>query len=529
MNLVELLSAFHFLRPYWFLLLPIIAGLWWWQRFGIRQSEPVNAYFAPHLAKALRTGEASAGWFSPVDTLAAMLLCLLIGLAGPSWSRVANPMISQTAPLVIALEVTPSMLTSDVPPSRLERARHKIEDLLATRTGADTALIAYAGSAHLVVPLTNDPALIKPYLEGLSPDIMPSDGDVAGQALAMAEGLLQARQAVGTILFVTDGVAPINNEAFAARQQSNALVFLQMLPQGHADAGVAGIDGQQVMVSSGADDVAKLEKTLASAYQQALRKDDRLAWQDNASWLAWPAALLALFWFRRGWSLGAVAVLCWCMPLAAYLPASALAQQNSGSVAKRAETQAESASPLVATFLDAFLTPDQQGRWWLERRKYARASEHFSDPAWQGYALFRDGQYSAAAEQLNQLDTADAAFTQGLAMIRNRQYRDAITAFQTVLQRDPDYPDGARNLALAQQILTYVEESREQSDTGEESGEGADEVVYDNNAERGTQTQTQGGQGDQLLTPDQWISSIKSDTGDYLRQRFALETVEQQP
>ncbi|GAA6131546.1 VWA domain-containing protein [Halopseudomonas sabulinigri] len=529
MNLLDSLSAFHFLRPLWFLGLPIIVGLWWWYRFRQQQADRISRHFAPHLAKALRTGQSRTAKVSPTDTLAAMLLCLLVGLAGPSWNRMANPMVSQTAPLVIALEVSQGMLASDVPPSRMERAKHKIEDLLATRTGADTALIAYAGSAHLVVPLTNDPELIKPYLEGLRPEIMPSEGDVAAQALIMAEELLQARDVAGTIVFITDGMGAQNAPGFADRQERNALAILQMLPEGKQDATLAAIDAQRVVVSADNSDVAQLEKTLATAYQQALRENDRLAWKDNGGWLAWPAALLALLWFRRGWGLGAVALLLWLAPLGAWLPASAWAQQNSSSVSKRAETTAEPNSPWIRSLWDAFLTPDQQGAWWLQRRDYARASAHFTDPAWQGYALFRDGQYSAAINTLNQLDTADAAYTQGVAMIRNRQYRDAVEAFQTVLQRDPDYPDGEKNLALAQQILEYVEKSREQSDTGEESGEGADDVVFDNEADRGELTQVAGKQGDELLTADQWIQSIDADTSDYLRQRFALEAVEVKP
>tara|TARA_Y100000748_G_scaffold271696_1_gene245170 strand:+ start:1513 stop:3102 length:1590 start_codon:yes stop_codon:yes gene_type:complete len=529
MSLLDALSAFHFLRPLWFVALPLIVGLWWWYRFGQPQAASLSRHFAPHLAQALRTGQANGSRLSPADTLAALLLCLLVGLAGPTWNRVANPTISQTAPLVVVLEVSPGMLASDVPPNRLERAKHKIADLLATRAGADTALIAYAGSAHLVVPLTSDPDLIKPYLEGLQPEVMPRDGDVAGQALALAEAVLADREVSGTIVFVTDGMAAENASAFAERQHGNALAVLQMLPEGKQDNVLAGIDAQRVQVRADGDDVAQLERLLASAYQQALREDDRLAWQDNGAWLAWPAALLALLWFRRGWTLGAVALLVWLAPAGAWLPGNALAQQNSGSVAKRAERQVEAASPLVQGLWDAFLTPDQQGRWWMSRRDYARASEHFVDPAWQGYALFRDGQYGVAINTLAQVDTAEAAYTQGVAMIRNRQYRDAVQAFETVLQRDPDYPDGEKNLALAKQILEYVEKTREQSDTGEESGEGADEVVFDNESERGEQTTITGDQGDELLSPEQWIDAIDSDTGDYLRQRFALEAAEARP
>ncbi|WP_223162352.1 VWA domain-containing protein [Salinicola halimionae] len=526
MNLLDALSAFHFLRPLWFLLLPLVGCLWWWYRFRYQQKEVASRHFAPHLAQALRIGQGARGGLSPVDTLAALSICLIIGLAGPAWSRMANPMISQTAPLVVAMEVSSSMMASDVPPTRLARAKIKIENLLATRSGAETALIAYSGSAHLVVPLTADPALIKPYLEGLNPDVMPNEGDVSAKAFSMAETLLEDQTVAGTILFVSDGLSATNRPAFQAGEPNNTLVFLTLLPEGQPTPEIDGLDAQQVSVSADDSDIESLERTLASAYQQALLNDDRLAWKGRGVWLAWPAACLALLWFRRGWSLGVLILAILIAPTMASWPREALAQQNSGTVSKRAASTDE-ASPVMSRVVDAFLTPDQQGRWWMEHRRFRQASEHFQDPAWRGYALYRDGQYGEAVATLGQLETADASFTQGLALIRNRQYREAITAFETTLARDADYPEGARNLALARQIFDDVEETREQSDSGEDRGEGADDVVFDNEEQRGVETTVTGDEGDQLLTPDQWISSIDSDTGDYLRQRFALEATRQ--
>ncbi|WP_110685891.1 VWA domain-containing protein [Salinicola aestuarinus] len=519
------LSAFHFLRPYGFLLLVPIVALWWWYRFRFTPGQARTRHVAPHLARALVVGQPSRTRLGPVDTLAALAVCLVIGLAGPTWSRMPNPMISQTAPLVIALEVSDSMLATDVPPTRLARAGIKIEQLLATRSGAETALIAYAGSAHRVVPLTRDPGLIKPYLEGLSPEVMPSQGDAAGQALALAETLLADQSVAGTLLFVSDGVSAANRSAFAARDETHALAVLSLLPDAQPLAGMEGLGARQVGVSADDDDVQALARMLASDYRRALLNDERLAWQDRGVWLAWPAMVLALFGFRRGWRLGAVAL--WLAsgvaPTGMSGPSQAQAQSSVATRAAETQTTSSLAMRVTAPLMDAFLTPDQQGRWWLERRQYARAAASFEDPAWRGYALYRDGQYADAATALALVDTAEAAFTQGLALIRSRQYRSAVAAFETTLARDPDYPEGARNLALARQIVGYVEETQAQSDSGEDRGVGADDVVFDNESRRGTETTTTGADEDPLLTPDQWISSLDTDTADYLRQRFALE------
>ena len=101
-----------------------------------------------------------------------VLICL--ALAGPTWQREPAPFADDTAALVIVVEVTPTMLAQDVQPSRLERAALKIHDLLALRRGSVTALVAYAGSAHLVLPLTQDGDLITEFAAQLDPSIMPA-------------------------------------------------------------------------------------------------------------------------------------------------------------------------------------------------------------------------------------------------------------------------------------------------------------------------------------------------------------------
>ena len=95
--------------------------------------------------------------------------------------------------------------------------------------------------------------------------------------------------------------------------------------------------------------------------------------------------------------------------------------------------------------------------------------------------------------------------------------------------RDPDYPGAAENLTLAKEIVEYVESAREQSDTGEDTGIGADDVVFDNEEARGADTQMEVPQedGSGLLTAEQWMNTVDTRTGDFLRQRFAIEAAQE--
>ena len=129
----------------------------------------MQALIADHLLKHLLVSEREPKKVRPVYLLAVLWLTGIIALAGPTWDRESSPFIQDTAGLIIALKVTPTMLAQDIQPSRLERATQKIHDLLKLRIGAKTALIAYSGSAHLTMPLTVDPKIIDMFSQALTP------------------------------------------------------------------------------------------------------------------------------------------------------------------------------------------------------------------------------------------------------------------------------------------------------------------------------------------------------------------------
>ncbi len=507
-TLPEVLAAFHFIRPVVLILLPVIAFLWWRIRFAAQGREAPAQGIAPHLQEALTVGESGARKVMPIDGVAMALVLTALAAAGPTWSRMPDPFVSPTAPVVMVLKNTVSMEDSDVAPSRLERAKFKIRDLLEMRAGARTALVTYAGTAHRVVPFTEDAQIMVPYLEGLTPEVMPQEGANARAALALAVELLAEEDAPGGILFLLDDLDTAD-AAEVTQAGANAVVFHAILPDGPRSRGLDAVQGAPVIPLTADDgDLRQIDRTLNAAYRAALLETSTQPWQDRGWILAVPAALLCLIWFRRGWTMKWAALFVLGMTFAA---------------PQRANAEG---------VLDWFFTPDQQGQLAYNRRDFARAGELYTDPLRQGHALYKAGQYDKAVEVLGRVETAQAAFVQGIAHLRNRQYRDGVRAFEVALQRDPDYPGAAENLETAQEILSFMEELREQSDTGEEAGIGADDTVYDNEAARGTETEVspqQEGDGLGLLTTDQWMTTVDTRTGDFLRQRFLLEASRQEP
>ncbi|WP_299813297.1 VWA domain-containing protein [uncultured Roseibium sp.] len=502
-QLSDALSLFHFIRPWWLAGLPFIAVLWWTvRRFG-KTRETLPAGIAPHLAEALSVGAEPGVRLLPIDGVSAAIMLMLLGAAGPTWSRLPDPLVADTAPLVVALKVTGSMMQSDIPPNRLERAKQKISDLLERRSGAKTALIAYAGTTHQVVPLTEDPAVLKPFLEGLSPDVMPRDGESASPALLMANDILGKQDMPGSVLFVLDRLTDADGPLFAEQSTDGGapVVFWQIGRDEATRSALEAVPAATLVdLTVDSSDVSQVMRRIEASYREALSRDERQNWKDQGWVFAVPAALIALLWFRRGWT----------MQWSAWFIAALIAF-SPGIV--RADG-----------WRDWFLTPDQQGRLAFEARDFDKAASLFEDPKWKAYVLFRAGRYETSAELYAWQEGSNAAMGEGLSLIRSRKYREAITAFEKAVERDPDNAAAQNNLELAKHILDYIETTREQSDTGEESGMGADDVVFDNHAGRGAQSEAQQPTGEIVPeTAEAWMRTVDTRTGDFLKSRFALE------
>jgi Ca-activated chloride channel family protein len=228
----------------------------------------------------------------------------VIAISSPTWRRDPAPFADDTAALVIVVKVSPSMLTEDVQPSRLARSVQKIHDLLAQRRGAKTALVAYAGTAHVVMPATTDEGIINTFAQALDPKIMPGDGDVAANALQLADQILNDAGG-GSILWITDGVATEQANALE-RWRKGSRVSVRLLPPvppgGELDAvtKMARLaDAGIILLTADRSDVTSLARAAKFAAAASGEVSDR--WQESGYWLTPVLALLLLPFFRKGW------------------------------------------------------------------------------------------------------------------------------------------------------------------------------------------------------------------------------------
>ena len=305
-----MIADLHFLRP-WLLLALVPAALLWW---GLRRHTDARQMWkgivAPHLLAHLLSGEERRARFGPLEFIALGWLIAVVACAGPAWRRLPAPFADDTAALAIVVKVSPSMMTEDVQPGRLARAVEKVHDLLAQRGGAKTSLIAYDGTAHVVMPATTDAGIIDTFAQALDPKIMPAEGDAAAAALRLADKSLRDAGS-GSILWITDSVAPEEAAALASwRKGSDTPLRLlpPLLPGGEWDAvnqAARTVDATLVRLAADDADVRTLAREAKFSTVTVGGEGDR--WEDGGYWLLPAVALLLLIFFRRGWMVSTAA------------------------------------------------------------------------------------------------------------------------------------------------------------------------------------------------------------------------------
>ena len=441
------------LRPVWLLLLPLLVLLVWklWHRQR-RLGRWQTLLPEPFHTALLTGGNGQAGRLRWVVLGLAWLLGLL-ALLGPSWERLEQPDYKPEAPLVVILELTPRMLATDASPNRLEQARRKLLDLLEVRRDAQTALVVYAGSAHTLVPLSNDLVTTANLLEAIKPSIMPEPGQRADLAVARALELLdRGSLGKGRLLLISSGLDTTEQAGVRALLDTRDEPLDVLGIGSRQGAPIRGEDGELLKDDQGAILLPRLDaaglRALAEALRgqyRALRIDDadlrqlglldtgaavqdsgetRLLdyWADQGHWLLLPLLLLAACAGRRGWLFG-LALVIFSPPSQAF------------------------------TFEDLWLRRDQQGQQLLEAQRPAEAARRFVDPQRQGQALYEAGDYQSAAERFALDDSAVGHYNRGNALARSDQLEAALDAYDQALERHPDFPQARRNRALVEELL----------------------------------------------------------------------------
>lgn len=175
---------------------------------------------------------------------------------------------------------------------------------------------------------------------------------------------------------------------------------------------------------------------------------------------------------------------------------------------------------------DLWITPEQQAQRLFDRGHYEAAAQQFTDPMRKGLALYRAGEFEAAAYTFARLRSPEARFNQGNAWMLRGQYDQAIEAYQSALQAKPNWPSALDNLAIAQARKARL--ARSEDDAGGTGGMlGADEVVIDPDmdpSQGSDQVNAEGAPADEPGSmTDLWLRRVQTRPADFLAARFQYQ------
>lgn len=413
------------------------------------------------------------------------LACLFVALAGPRWGVELVETRSDARNVVVAVDVSKSMLAQDVKPSRLERAKGALSLLLDQLKGERVGVVAFAGEAQTVCPVTSDVEAAKQLLSALEPGAVGVPGTAVGSAVRLGASMLGRYPGGKAVVLITDGEDHDTDPLGAAREaaRSGVRVFTlgvgspegEPIPVGGPGEYLKDAKGRTVVSRLGEEALARVAELSGGAYFRSSPGEEELAaivarireeagasglsgsanrWKDRASWplaLAFALLLAELL-----------------VPLA---PGRSPTASGSGAPSPHGSAAALmlfllAGTPALAATAEGEL---RAGNRLYGQERYAEALQRYGAAAGKrpkdarplfnaGGALYRQERWDdaskawaavAARPDLEPAVRAAALYNLGGARYRAGDYRGAVDAYRASLSLRPGDPDARRNLAVA--------------------------------------------------------------------------------
>ena len=385
----EFFRDFHFLRP-WYLLLLFLPLLFYWKFFrGVRNKSSWEAICDKRLLDFLLVRGSSAQRRAVSYLAFAGFVGAVLALSGPTWQKKEVPDLAPENPVMLLLNMSTDMAVRDLTPNRLTCAKFEISDLLKLLQNVQAGLIVYTREPFLITPITEDLSLIENLLPAVVFNIMPANGDRLDRAVALAvEKFQNAQYASGSIVVFTSDVGERFDLALEEAEKAKAAGFVlnvvAVSPQIPEKLKLLAAAGGGVCVGSGTAGVEQIAREIEKTISDELKISENLRsdWDDFGYFLLIIPLLCCLYFFRRG-----------ILVLAFVLGGTVSAQAG------------------------FFLNSNQEGLKAYNGGDYQAAAQTFEDSRWKASALYKAG-----------------------------KIKEAVKKYEEVLQKEPGHEDAKFNL-----------------------------------------------------------------------------------
>ena len=477
-------SQLHFQHPLWlFAFIPLILVLWMLLRSRPNASaweKIIDHKLLPYLLQ----GKQSKVSKLPLWLLASGGLIAIIALADPVWHKIPRPVFQTNTARVIVLDLSNSMLVGDLKPSRLARARFKIEDILSREDEGQTGLVVFAGDAFTASPLTRDVDTIRNLLQVFTPRLMPAQGSRVDYGLEKAHELLkQANITNGQVLLIADGVSNPEAAYRAAKALYDDGHSVSVLAVGTEKGGLLRLRTKRVNIPLDADSLKKIAKNGGGGYhlitanntdlnhvlkqtvnannatnaantkrnkmlQKGHKADDLKSndWKSTGPYLLFILIPLAALAFRKGWLFNIVLVI------------------GLSSVALQPKTvyAASLGETLESSWQKLWFNNEQLADKALKQKQFKQASQLSQAPLRKGTAEFKGKDYQTALQSFEKAQGADARYNEGNTLAKLKKYKEALEAYKKALKLNPNMDDAKANKKAIEDFLKKQKQKQKQ-------------------------------------------------------------------
>ncbi|MBT4836294.1 MAG: VWA domain-containing protein [Methylococcales bacterium] len=461
-----MIENFTLLRPYWLLALIPVALLIVFL-LNIKKQHNWKQVCDQALLPFIIIDQNIKQSVFPILILLFCSLLVILALAGPVWEKIPQPVFKKQSAVIILLDLSASMDADDIKPSRLIHAKRKIIDLLKLRKEGQTALIAYAGQAYVVSPLTDDIKTITALIPSLTTDIMPNQGSRADKALLKAMDMLkQTAISNAQILIITDGIrtgdykavdllvkhshqvsilavgtengAPIKQSQGDYLKDRNGSIIIPKLSMKDLQKLASTGRGLFVVSQINDQDIERLIPQLNHTQLNAENKKTSFVsdeWKEKGAWLILLLIPFAAYSFRKGVLFSLFIVSIGFKPMPVY----------------------------AINWDDLWLNKDQQGLQAFKSKEMEKATDLFNDPEWKAAAQYKNKQYEQSLKSLENINSAESNYNKANALVKLNRLQEAMASYQKSLKLDPDHEDAKHNLNEVKKFLEKQAKQKQKS------------------------------------------------------------------
>ncbi len=528
------------------LLVPLLAGAFWYAMLARRRA--LARFGDTPLMDRLSQTVNRRGRAARAVLVLVAVAALVVALARPQFGTRVDTVRREGQDLVVALDLSASMLAEDIAPNRLERAKLAVTRMIERLEGDRIGLVAFAGQAFVQSPLTVDYGAARLFLNAMEPDLVPVQGTNLGQALAVSldsfdedenrehrilllftdgedhegevDANLERAVAAGVRIFTVgfgsgDGV-PIPDLDEQGRRRGflrddDGAVVTTRLEEEPLQRLAEATGGRYIRVTPGGAELTALAEELTGMAGREIEAQQVTQFEEQFQLFLGLALILLLVEMlipeRRRvaveWT-GRFGVLpSMLLGLTLLLPSPAAAQAG--------RTEVREGNRLY-----------QEGRFEDAHEKYLEALRaapgspvvRFND----GNALYQTDEFQRAVEAYQEaIEAGDPAlesqawYNAGNAFFRQQQLAEAIEAYKQALRADPGDVDAKHNLELALEQMEQQQQNQQQGGDQEQDQQQQDQ---DQNGEGDQQQDQQDQQDDQGDQPDDEDQEQEQDPGD---------------